>query len=183
MAGSFRCATARFGSATSNCSLSFRMCDKALFLFRQEKGEKKPTQGALRANAPPCVSPAASPEHVPKSSKNNLKPLKIFPKCATGGVHRGGCMPARERAPKRLPCAAFFGYFLVRAQESDTSPFANSPINCNLFLRSLCAAGKFNNRLRQHLHGGQCLLPGVPRGPYLHQQRTGTEIMIKPLCP
>ena len=28
-------------------------------------------------------------------------------------------MPARERAPKRLPCAAFFGYFLVRAQESD----------------------------------------------------------------
>ena len=20
-------------------------------------------------------------------------------KCATGGVHRGGCMPARERAP------------------------------------------------------------------------------------
>ena len=41
-------------------------------------------------------------------------------------------MLARERAPKRLPCAAFFGYFLVRAQESDTSPFANSSINCNL---------------------------------------------------
>ena len=41
-------------------------------------------------------------------------------------------MPARERAPKRLPCAAFFGYFPQRAQESDTSPFANSTINPNL---------------------------------------------------
>ena len=33
-----------------------------LFLFRQEKGEKKPTQGALyvllpQSNPPPCVSP------------------------------------------------------------------------------------------------------------------------------
>ena len=34
----------------------------ALFLFRQEKSEKKPTQGALyvllpQSNPPPCVSP------------------------------------------------------------------------------------------------------------------------------
>ena len=50
-------------------------------------------------------------------AKNNLKHSKIFPKCATGGVHRGGCMPARERAPKRLPCAAFFGILLARRHQ------------------------------------------------------------------
>ena len=33
-----------------------------LFLFRQEKNQKKPSKGALRANAPPLQSPAASPE-------------------------------------------------------------------------------------------------------------------------
>ena len=38
----------------------------------------------------------------------------------TGGVHRGGCLRARERASKHLPCADFFGYFLVRRQESNT---------------------------------------------------------------
>ena len=33
---------------------------------------------------------------------------------AAGGVHRGGRICA-----KRLPCADFFGYFLVQGQESN----------------------------------------------------------------
>ena len=134
------------------------MCDKALFLFRQEKGQKKPTQGCCKAqriyNGYACrwqayhnlgfeqMRPLAYPPPHRRNmyqnlAKNNPKHSKIFPKCATGGVHRGGCMPARERAPKRLPCAAFFGYFLVRAQESNTSPFAISTINCNFKSASL----------------------------------------------
>ena len=41
-------------------------------------------------------------------------------------------MPARERVPKRLPYADFFGYFLVRRQESNILLLASSAININL---------------------------------------------------
>ena len=42
-------------------------------------------------------------------------------KCATGEVHRRGRLSARERRTQRLSYADFFGYFLVRRQESNTS--------------------------------------------------------------
>ena len=40
-------------------------------------------------------------------------------KCATGEVHRRGRLSARERRTQRLSYADFFGYFLVRRQESN----------------------------------------------------------------
>ena len=51
----------------------------------------------------------------------------------TGGVHRGGCLSARERDSKRLPYADFFGYFLVRRQESNTQRYiGKGALDCNL---------------------------------------------------
>ena len=50
-------------------------------------------------------------------------------RCAPEGVHRGGRLYARERIAQCLPCADFFGYFLVRKQESNVPPsFEKSPI-------------------------------------------------------
>ena len=43
-----------------------------------------------------------------------------LPKCGRVGFIGEGVWGARERDFQRLPCAAFFGYFLVRTQESNT---------------------------------------------------------------
>ena len=42
-----------------------------------------------------------------------------------GGVHRGGGFGARERDTQTLPYDDFFGYFLVRIQESNTLLWCN----------------------------------------------------------
>ena len=43
-----------------------------------------------------------------------------LPKSGRVGFIGEGVWGARERDFQRLPCAAFFGHFLVRPQESDT---------------------------------------------------------------
>ena len=105
---------------------------KPFSCFGKKRAKRSRRKGRFVQMRPLAYPPPHRRNMYQNLAKNNLKHSKIFPKCATGGVHRGGCMPARERAPKRLPCAAFFGYFPQRTQESDTSPFASSPLNCNL---------------------------------------------------
>jgi len=103
-----------------------------LFLFRQEKDEKKPSKGALRANRAPFANPSRIAGQHPKmfrflnaSIVQTCKsapqsPLKIGTFSAGGG-RCGGSGVRGEGAigPERLAPDDFFGYFLVRTQESN----------------------------------------------------------------
>ena len=107
--------------------------ENALFLFRQEKGQKKPSKGALRANRAPFTNPRRIAGNCSKVGQLQSETLENLSQVRTGGVHRGGCLRVREHASKRLPYAAFFGYFLVRIQESNTYHSRSiSSINRNL---------------------------------------------------
>ena len=84
-----------------------------LFLFRQEKYQKKPSKGALRANAPPLQSPAASPAVLSKTAGRRERSrrqeqdrddvlsrrenIMQFFRCAREGYIGEGAFVARER--------------------------------------------------------------------------------------
>ena len=66
-----------------------------------------------------------SPLSVRLQLANKLCPLRCAAdaKCAPGVVHRRGRLGSRERDTQRLSYADFFGYFLVRRQESNSNIF------------------------------------------------------------
>ena len=73
-----------------------------LFLFRQEKNEKKPTKGALRANS----APFGNPRRPTASASDDRTILDLgyttiylpwqHRKCVTGEVHREGAAERSE---------------------------------------------------------------------------------------
>ena len=102
--------------------------DYPLFLFRQEKGQKKPSKGALRANAPPLHTPAASPavptrtavlaslpaanrwtmpmcRHVVRTPRGNLSAPRV-------GYIGAGVFDARERGSNAAPMTTSLVTFL-----------------------------------------------------------------------
>ena len=106
--------------------------DYALFLVRQEKGQKKPRKGALRANrAPFTIRRRIANQHSKMFRFLNAfimqdcefipqSPLKIGT-FSVGGGYSGGSGVRGEGAigSERLAPDDFFGYFLVRIQESN----------------------------------------------------------------
>ena len=68
-----------------------------------------------------------SPLSVRLQSANKLCPLRYsaVAKCVPGVVHRRGRLGSRERDTQRLSYADFFGYFLVRRQESNITAPSN----------------------------------------------------------
>ena len=113
---------------------------KVLFLFRQEKNEKKPTQGALCAALPRAKSaPLSNPRpHLGSAEKLNLetrrsKNVPIFAplrRCFRDGRAQVGTLAPRGSTivslnyrrgfpkgggfVKSHPLVEFFGYFLIQ---------------------------------------------------------------------
>ena len=81
--------------------------------FGKKRTKRSRNKGALRANAPPLFIPQPPFRYCSGTLK-----------CSCSGAAREGYtgegVPgARERDINHLPCADFFGYFLVRKQESN----------------------------------------------------------------
>ena len=86
----------------------------------KKRAKRSRHKGRYVQMRPLMYPPPHRRKNVWKSRKNNVKPLKIFPSAPREGYIGEGVCGCGSTRLKRLPYAAFFGYFPQRTQESDT---------------------------------------------------------------